>query len=183
MFAAEYYDVTPDILVFGKALGGGYPIAGVGMRDDLQEFEAGEDALTFGHFPVSAAAALAALAVLEDEGVFENCARQGAYITSKLQEMQERYELIGDVRGPGLAIGVELVRDRDTKEPAYEETTRLCELAMSRGVIFGSTKYRGMGNVVKVKPPATITREEADLALNVFEDVLREVSRERTTRS
>jgi 4-aminobutyrate aminotransferase-like enzyme len=183
MFAAAYYDVTPDILVFGKALGGGYPIAGVGMRDDLQEFEAGEDALTFGHFPVSAAAALAALAVLEDEGVFENCARQGAYITSKLQEMQERYELIGDVRGPGLAIGVELVRDRDTKEPAYEETTRFCELAMSRGVIFGSTKYRGMGNVVKVKPPATITREEADLALNVFEDVLREVSRERTTRS
>jgi 4-aminobutyrate aminotransferase-like enzyme len=93
--------------------------------------------------------------------------------------MQQRYELIGDVRGPGLAIGVELVRDRETKEPAYEETTRFCDLAMERGVIFGSTRYRGLGNVVKIKPPATITREEADLALEVFEQVLQEVSNER----
>jgi 4-aminobutyrate aminotransferase/(S)-3-amino-2-methylpropionate transaminase len=179
MFAADYYGVTPDLLVFGKALGGGYPLAGVGMREDLQEFEGGEDALTFGHFPVSAAAALATLDVLEEEGLFENCERQGAYLTTRLKELQQRYELIGDVRGPGLAIGVELVRDRETKEPAYEETTRFCDLAMERGVIFGSTRYRGMGNVVKVKPPATISRDEADLALEVFESVLHDVSKER----
>jgi 4-aminobutyrate aminotransferase / (S)-3-amino-2-methylpropionate transaminase / 5-aminovalerate transaminase len=179
MFAADYYAVTPDLLVFGKALGGGYPLAGVGMREDLQEFDGGEDALTFGHFPVSAAAALATLDVLEEEGLFENCERQGAYLTARLKEMQQRYELIGDVRGPGLAIGVELVRDRETKEPAYEETTRFCDLAMERGVIFGSTRYRGMGNVVKVKPPATISRDEADLALEVFESVLHDVSKER----
>ena len=176
MFAAEYYDVVPDILVFGKALGGGYPIAGLLARDDLEPFAAGEDAWTFGNFPVSAAAALAALAVLDEEGVFENCERQGAYITARLKELQRQYDLIGDVRGPGLAIGVELVRDRATKEPAYDEAQEFCTLAMERGVIFATTRYAGMGNVVKIKPPATISREEADLALEVFEDVLREVS-------
>lgn len=176
MFAADYYDVTPDILVFGKALGGGFPIAGMAARDDLEVFATGEDAWTFGNFPVSAAAALAALQVLEDDGVFENCARQGAYITARLKEMQQRYMLIGDVRGPGLAIGIELVRDRETKEPATDEAQTLCKLALERGVIFATTRYAGLGNVVKIKPPATISREEADLALEVFEDALRELS-------
>lgn len=176
MFAADYYDVTPDILVFGKALGGGFPIAGMAARDDLEVFAAGEDAWTFGNFPVSAAAALAALQVLEDDGVFENCARQGAYITARLKEMQQRYALIGDVRGPGLAIGIELVRDRASKEPATDEAQALCRLALERGVIFATTRYAGLGNVVKIKPPATISREEADLALEVFEGALRELS-------
>ncbi len=182
MFAADYYSVVPDIMVFGKALGGGYPLAGVAVRNDLTEFAAGEDALTFGHFPVSAAAALATLDILEEEGVFENCAKQGAYITAKLLELQEHYPLIGNVRGPGLAIGIELVRDRQTKEPAREEAHAFYELGMERGVIFGTTRYAGLGNVVKIKPPATITREEADLALAAFEDVLKEVSKHSVAR-
>ncbi len=179
MFAADYYGVTPDILVFGKALGGGYPIAGIAARDDLAEFAPGEDAWTFGNFPVSAAAALATLDVLEHEGVFDNCARQGAYITARLKEMQQEYPLIGDVRGPGLAIGIELVRDRTTKEPACEEAQALCAHALERGVMFATTRYAGLGNVVKIKPPATITQDEADLALEVFEEALREVSQRR----
>ncbi len=176
MFAADYYGVVPDILVFGKAIGGGYPLAGVVARDDLEEFGPGEDALTFGHFAPSAAAALATIEVLEDEGVFENCKRQGDYIVNRLRDLQQGYEIIGDVRGPGLAIGVELVRDRQTKEPATKEAQEFYELGMERGVIFGTTRYGGLGNVVKIKPPAIITREEADLALEVFEDVLREIS-------
>lgn len=176
MFAANYYDVTPDILVFGKGLGGGYPIAGIAAREDLAEFGPGEDALTFGHFPVSAAAALATVEVLEEDGVFENCEQQGAHITARLRELQERYPLIGDVRGPGLAIGIELVRNRETKEPATTEAQAVYELGLERGVIFGTTRYAGLGNVVKIKPPATVTREEADLAVDVFEDVLKEVA-------
>jgi 4-aminobutyrate aminotransferase-like enzyme len=176
MFAADYYDIVPDILVFGKGLGGGYPMAGAAARDDLEEFGPGEDALTFGHFTPSAAAALATLDVLETEGVFGNCERQGAYITARLKALQVDYELIGDVRGPGLAIGVELVRDRETKEPATEEAQAFYELGLERGVIFGTTRYGGLGNVVKVKPPAIISREEADLALDVFEDALKQLS-------
>jgi 4-aminobutyrate aminotransferase-like enzyme len=172
MWAAEHYGVTPDILVFGKGVGGGFPLAGVLASSALAGFQPGDEALTFGEFPVSLAAGLAALEVLNRDGLIAACDEMGQYASAALHEMQPRHRLIGDIRGPGLLIGVELVRDHETKEPATAETLELYRRALDLGVIFGTTKYAGLGNVVKVKPPFTITRDQMDHVLDVLDRVL-----------
>jgi hypothetical protein len=98
-------------------------------------------------------ASLATLRVLEEEGLLERAQRVGAYFTEKLLEMKDKYELIGDVRGPGLMLGIELVYDKKTKEPARKEAYQFEKEGIQRGVLFGNSKYAGMGNVVKIKPP------------------------------
>lgn len=172
MWAAEYYGVTPDILVFGKGVGGGFPLAGVLASAALAGFQPGDEALTFGEFPVSLAAGLAALEVLERDGLLQACADMGRYAYDALQAMKPRHPLIGDIRGPGLLLGVELVRDQQTKEPATSETLEVYRRAMDLGVIFGTTRYAGLGNVLKVKPPFTITRSQMDHVLDVLDQVL-----------
>jgi 4-aminobutyrate aminotransferase/4-aminobutyrate aminotransferase/(S)-3-amino-2-methylpropionate transaminase len=173
MFACQLYDVIPDIIIYGKALGGGFPIAGTLSREELARFSAGDHGFTFGHFPVSLAAALENLRVIEDENLLERCKRLGDYIITELDQMKAKYELIGDIRGCGLMIGVELVKDRETKEPARLETQSFVTEALKRGVLFGTSHYAGLGNVVKIKPPVVITDEQVDRALEVFEKVLR----------
>jgi 4-aminobutyrate aminotransferase-like enzyme len=96
----------------------------------------------------------------------------GAYATDALRAMQPRHPLIGDVRGPGLLIGIELVRDQETREPAASETLEVYRRAMDLGVIFGTTRYAGLGNVLKVKPPFTISRAQLDRVLDVLDQVL-----------
>lgn len=172
MWASQYYGVTPDILVFGKGVGGGFPLAGVLADGALDGFRPGDEALTFGEFPVSLAAGLAALEVLQRDNLAQACAQMGGYATSSLRQMQQRHPLIGDIRGPGLLIGIELVRDRQTKEPATAETLEVYRRAMELGVILGTTKYAGMGNVLKVKPPFTITTAQMDRVLEVLDTVL-----------
>ena len=176
MFASELYDTVPDILVFGKAIGGGFPLAGSLQSEHLVGFESGDHSFTFAHFPVSMVAGLATLKAMEEERMLENCRRIGAYFTERLLELKDRYELIGDVRGPGLMIGIELVRDRVTKEPANEESYRFVEEGFKRGVQFGHAKYSGMGNVVKIKPPLVISEAEAERVMEVFEEVLQVLS-------
>lgn len=175
MWAAEYYGVTPDILVFGKGVGGGFPLAGVLASSALGGFQPGDEALTFSEFPVSLAAGLAALEVLRRDNLLQACADMGAYATAALREMQPRHRLIGDVRGPGLLIGIELVRDQQTREPAVSETLDVYRRAMDRGVVFGTTRYAGLGNVLKIKPPFTITRDQMNHVLEVLDQVLTEV--------
>jgi 4-aminobutyrate aminotransferase-like enzyme len=172
MWAAEHYGVTPDILVFGKGVGGGFPLAGVLASARLAGFQPGDEALTFGEFPVSLAAGLAALQVLHRDGLLQACTDMGHYATAVLRQMKPRHRLIGDVRGPGLLIGVELVRDQQTREPAAAETLEVYRRALDLGVIFGTTRYAGLGNVVKVKPPFTITRTQMDRVLDVLDQVL-----------
>jgi 4-aminobutyrate aminotransferase-like enzyme len=181
MWAADYYGVVPDIIVFGKAAGGGYPLAGVIARGDLVGFDPGDDALTFGQFPVSLAAGLKTLEILESDRLVENSAEMGRYATAALRGMQAKHPMIGDVRCPGLLIGVELVRDRKTKEPARAETLEVYRRGLEHGVIFGTTKYAGLGNVVKFKPPLCISREEMDHALSVFDAVLTEIEQGAST--
>lgn len=178
MWAAEYYGVTPDILVFGKGAGGGYPLAGVLARKDLIGFASGDDALTFGEFPPSLAAGLETISIIESDGLLQNCTAMGEYATGKLKEMQTRHPLIGEVRCPGLLIGVELVLDRVTKEPALKQTIEVYNRGLEKGVIFGETRYAGLGNVVKFKPPLIITREEMDVALAAFDEILTELEQE-----
>jgi 4-aminobutyrate aminotransferase-like enzyme len=172
MWAAEHYGVTPDILVFGKGVGGGFPLAGVLASTALAGFQPGDEALTFGEFPVSLAAGLAALEVLRRDGLLQACADMGRYASHALHQMKPRHPLIGDIRGPGLLIGIELVRDQRTREPATAETLEVYRRAMDQGVIFGTTRYAGLGNVLKVKPPFTITRAQMDRVLDVLDQVL-----------
>lgn len=173
-FAAEHDDAVPDIVVLGKALGGGVlPIAACVARADLDL--AGDFA--FGHYtheknPVTAAAALATLEVIEREDLVENAARVGSHALSRLLAMKQRYPLVGDVRGRGLLLGVELVTDRGAKTAANDAAERVLYAALSRGLSFKTT----MGNVLTLTPPLVTTLGQMDQALDILEECLAEVS-------
>jgi 4-aminobutyrate aminotransferase-like enzyme len=169
MFACELYNVYPDILTFGKALGGGFPIAGVMQRADLKPPEPATDSFTFAHFPVSFTASAATLEIIKEEKILEKAKKMGRYFTSRLKKLQDRYEIIGDIRGPGLMLGVELVKNRKTKEMANDITHAIVKEAIGDGVIFGESKFKGIGNVLKIKPPLVISELQADRVLEVFE--------------
>ncbi|MCW2986704.1 MAG: Acetylornithine aminotransferase [Conexibacter sp.] len=172
MFAADHYGVTPDVIAFGKGVGGGFPLAGILADERLTGFGAGDDALTFGQFPVSMAAGLATVTAIVDDDLCTAARDAGAHATRRLLEMQERHPLIGDVRCPGLMVALELVKDRATKEPARWECTEVYRLGLERGVLFGESRYAGLGNLIKVKPPLDISREHLDRALDVLDEVL-----------
>lgn len=173
-FAAEHDGAAPDIVVLGKALGGGVlPIAACIARADLDL--AGDYA--FGHYtheknPVTAAAALATLEVIEREQLVANAARVGAYALERLHDMKARHRLIGDVRGRGLLLGLDLVTDRDAKTPASEAAEQVLYAALARGLSFKTT----MGNVLTLTPPLITTREQMGQALDILDQCLVQVA-------
>lgn len=173
-FAAEHDAAQPDIVVLGKALGGGVlPIAACIARADLDL--AGNFAL--GHYtheknPVTAAAALATLEVIDREQLVDNAAAVGAYALERLQEMKHRYPLIGDVRGRGFLMGIELVSDRATKIPANDAAEQVLYAALSRGLSFKTT----MGNVLTLTPPLITTQSQMGEALDILDECLAQVS-------
>jgi 4-aminobutyrate aminotransferase-like enzyme len=175
LWASDYYDIKPDVLVFGKGVGGGFPLAGVLTKAEYANFLAGDDQLTFGQFPISIAAGLAAVRAIIADGLSERAADHGEYATQRLLEMQTRHPIIGQVRSPGLMVSIELVRDRDTKEPATDESHEVFLRSQERGVIFGESRYGGLGNLIKIKPPLDIPREQLSEALDVLDEVLAEV--------
>jgi 4-aminobutyrate aminotransferase len=170
MFACEHDEVAPDILVLGKALGGGIlPIAAVIARPEL---DVGGD-WAFGHYtheknPVTARAALTTIEIIEDEGLVENAAKTGAAALARLEDMKHRHAAIGDVRGRGLLLGVELVKSRDTKEPDGDLAEAVLYRALDRGLSFKTT----MGNVLTLTPPLTTTGEEMMRALDIIEEAI-----------
>jgi len=176
MFACEHDGVVPDILVLGKALGGGIlPIAAALCRPELDV--AGDYAI--GHYtheknPVLARAALTTIAIIEDEGLVENCARTGAWALEKLEQMKARHALIGDVRGRGHLIGIELVLDRASKQPANDAAEAVMYAALDLGLSFKTA----MGNILALTPPLTTTIEQMDQALTIIERCLDEVAHE-----
>ncbi|GLS23584.1 aspartate aminotransferase family protein [Labrys miyagiensis] len=179
MWASQYYDVVPDITVFGKGIGGGFPLAGILADEGLAWFEEGEEALTFGQFPPSLAAALATIEAIEADGLCEKAAGHGVYATERLKEMQTRRKLIGDVRCPGLFVAIELVRDRITKEPARWESQEVYRRGVEKGVLFGESRYLGLGNLIKIKPPLDISRELLERSLDVLDEVLGDIEESR----
>jgi 4-aminobutyrate aminotransferase-like enzyme len=146
-------------------------------RDDLKPFEPGDHSFTFAHFPVSMVAALATIQAIEEENLLERARTVGAAISKRLNELKDKYDLIGDVRGPGLMIGVELVKDKKSKEPATETAHAFIKEGLARGVIFGESKYLGLGNIVKVKPPLVISDSQTERVLDVFEEIVQELSK------
>jgi 4-aminobutyrate aminotransferase-like enzyme len=169
------HGVIPDIATMGKPMGNGYPISAVVTSADVVEaFQ--QDAHyfnTFGGTPVACAAALAVLEVVEQEGLQSNALETGNYLRAGLQDLAAQYDIIGDIRGSGLFIGVDLVRDRDSREPATTETDRIVNLLKERGVLISSTGRHD--NILKIRPPIVFSKENADLLLGRFADVLNEV--------
>jgi 4-aminobutyrate aminotransferase-like enzyme len=178
MWAADYYDVTPDILVFGKAVGGGFPLAGVLVAEHIKGFAPGDDQLTFGEWPASLAAGLATIQAIEDDDLCGQSHDRGTHATARLREMQRRHPLIGDVRCPGLMVAIELVRDRDTKEPSPVAAREIARRSIQRGVLFGESRYAGLGDIIKIKPPLDIPYEQLDRALEVLDEVIGELEAE-----
>ena len=169
-FAAEHDGAAPDIVVLGKALGGGVlPIAACIARNDLNV----AGAYAFGHYtheknPVTAAAALATLEVIEREGLVDNAARVGAHALDRLHDMKRRHATIGDVRGRGLLLGIELVTDRAAKTPATDLAEQTLYRALTRGLSFKTT----MGNVLTLTPPLITTIAQMDAALDILDECL-----------
>jgi 4-aminobutyrate aminotransferase-like enzyme len=159
-------------MTFGKGISGGFPLAGIMASERLNGFESGEDALTFGQFPVAMAAAVAAIDAIIADDLCGKARNHGAYATQRLHEMAERRKLIGDIRGPGLFVSLELVKDRVSKEPAAKAASEVYRRGLEKGVLFGESRYAGLGNLIKVKPPLDCTHEEMSHALDVLDDVL-----------
>ncbi len=170
----ENFDVVPDIVTMAKGIGGGFPLAAVVTRREVAEPLATRIHFnTFAGNPVSMAAGLAVLETIDEDGLQENARVVGGHLKTGLEKLAERHPLIGVVRGIGLMLGVELVRDHATKEPATTETAEVLEAARDLGVLLG--KGGLYGNVLRIKPPLCITRGDVDFGLAVLDRVLTEV--------
>jgi 4-aminobutyrate aminotransferase-like enzyme len=171
-WACDLFGLRPDVLVAGKALGGGVPVGALAVRADLVDdaIEAEPwNILTFMNQPLAAAAGMAVLDVVEGERLVERAQSLGAHATTRFRELAERFDTIGDVRGPGLFIGLDFVLDRTSKEPATEACEQAWRLAIDRGLL---CQFGGIGgNVLKFKPPLTTPAGDFERMLDLVEDV------------
>jgi 4-aminobutyrate aminotransferase-like enzyme len=170
MWSFQASGIEPDMVVMGKPMGNGFPVAALVARADLLAAVPEEIELfsTFGGNPVACAAALAVLDVIADESLVENAAQAGAYLRQGLGELAERHPVIGDVRGQGLLLGVELVDE--ARAPAGKHARKVTEALRERGILISATGPAG--NVLKIRPPLVFQREHADLLLQVLDQVL-----------
>ena len=171
MWAAEHFDAVPDIFAVAKGIASGLPLGATVARADLMTWPPGAHASTFGGNPVSAAAALVTIALLEEELV-ENAARMGAYLMDRMRDWPARFPIVGEVRGLGLMIGIELVHDQKTKEKAPDLRDHVVACAFGRGLL-----VLGAGdNTIRLSPPLVITRDQCDFAIQTLEQCLREAT-------
>jgi len=171
----ERAEVVPDIVVMAKGIGNGTPMAAVTTRREIADkFTERLHFNTYGGNPMSMAVGLAVMDVIEEDGLQENARIVGERLKRGLEGLMKKHEAIGDVRGAGLMIGLELVEDRETKIPASKMTASVLEEARERGVLFG--KGGLYGNVLRIKPPLCITAEDADFTISVLDESLTAVS-------
>jgi 4-aminobutyrate aminotransferase len=167
----DHFGVVPDIMALAKGIASGMPLGAMVARSDIMVWEAGSHASTFGGNPVSCSAALATIELLEAE-LMANAKIRGEYLMTGLRELQQSVECMGDVRGKGLMVGVELVKDRDTKERASDWRNEVIQKAFQKGLLL-----LGCGeNTIRFSPALTVTVEEIDACLSIFEKSLREVT-------
>lgn len=159
-FGIEQYGVTPDILTSAKSLGNGMPVGLTVARPEVADALKGATISTFGGNPVTATAAKAVIDFIDDHKLMINAAETGAYLRGKLDEMKARYPLIGDVRGMGLLLGMELVEDRESKKPATDATNAMMEAARENRLMIG--KGGTYGNVIRITPPLNIAKSDVD---------------------
>jgi len=171
LWGFQVHGLEPDFVTLGKPMGNGHPVAAVITRSSIAERFAAETEFfsTYGGNPVAAEAALAVLDVIEREGLIANAGAMGARLTDGVRALAERHDAIGDVRSAGLLLGVELVRDRETREPAADVADAVLNGMRERGVLIGTTGPDG--NVLKIRPPLVLTPQEADLIVETLDAV------------
>lgn len=175
MFAIEHYGIEPDIMCMAKGIADGFPLgAFIAPANVAGAFTPGDHLSTFGGSPVSCAAAMANIDVMKEEKLPENAAARGEELMSRLGKFREKCPLVGDVRGRGLMIGVELVRDRVSKDPAAEEAKKVRDLCRENGVLLG--RGGSFANVIRLQPPLTLTAAQAGQAADVLEKALSDVA-------
>lgn len=171
LFAMEWENLTPDLVCLGKGLGSGAPASALGGRSDVfSALGPGDISSTLGGNPLASAAVVAVLDIMAEENLVENSRRLGAIMKSRLVELMEANSYVGDVRGSGLVMGVELVRDKQTKEPAPELVRQLIDLCAQQGLLIGSVGV--FGNVIRVAPPLVLTEAQAHESLDLFAEAL-----------
>jgi 4-aminobutyrate aminotransferase-like enzyme len=172
MWGFDRHGLVPDMVVMGKPMGNGFPMGGVAIKPDLLEAFGAKSGYfnTFGGNPVAAAAGIAVLDVLKDEGLQQNSFETGAYLRSELRIAGSDGGCVGDVRGAGLYIGVDIVKDRQSREPDRETAEKIVNEMRDRNILIGIAGRHG--NVLKVRPPLCFTREHADIFLDGFKGAL-----------
>lgn len=177
-FGIQNFDITPDVIACGKGLASGFPIAAMITTPEISSvWKPLQHTSTFMGNPVGCAASMASLAEIEERGLVQRSVELGMRFEQRLLEMKERHPLIGDVRGIGSMMGIEIVRDRATKEPGSEEGARIVTRAMEKGVMI--TNYGGTyHNVIKMSPPLVITDEQIEVALDLLDESIGEVEAE-----
>jgi 4-aminobutyrate aminotransferase len=173
-FAIEHWSVEPDIVCSAKALASGLPIGATTASSKIMDWSAGSHASTFGGNPLACAAALAVIDVIKEERLLENSNKQGVYALKRLGELEKDNPIVGDVRGKGLMIGVELVEDKESKKPAPEKAHEVMIRSWKRGVAVVTCGL----STLRLSPPLIIKRETLDAALDIIEDTIRDVSKE-----
>jgi 4-aminobutyrate aminotransferase len=167
LFACEHFDLQPDIVVLAKGIASGMPLAAIVAGDKLLQWSSGGHGSTYGGNAVSCAAALATLDLLE-EGLVENAARVGAHLLGRLQELKSKHAVVGDARGLGLMLAIDLVKDRESRAPAKEQVDPVLKAAFERGLLL-----LGCGeSAIRLAPPLVVTKEEADTAVRILDEAL-----------
>jgi 4-aminobutyrate aminotransferase-like enzyme len=171
-FGIEHWGVEPDIMTCAKGIANGAPMGATVATPEVADSFQGLTISTFGGNPVSCAAAQATIEVMEEEKLLQNSQVVGDYLRARLEDLQDKYPLIGDVRGMGLILGVELVREH--KEPASKEILQVFEETKRRGLLIG--KGGLYGNVIRIAPPLNISKADVDEAIRIFDQAFAAVS-------
>ena len=177
MWACDYFDVKPDILVVGKAMGGGMPISAAIFREDMDfPLETDQEIIsTFSGSPILCAAGCTVIDIILEENLPAKAERMGTFMMEKLNVMKEKHPLIGEVRGAGLFIGVELVKDGKTKEKAPNEALQITKRCREKGLVLSLSCRSGIGNVLLMKPSMNINKDLVSQGLGILDEVIGEV--------
>jgi len=170
--AIENFNVKPDIVSLSKAIGGGIPLGATVANENIMDWLPGSHANTMGGNLLACAAGIATLKFMHEKRLGENATKIGNYMIKRLEEMKEQYEIIGDVRGVGLMIGVEIVRDKKSKEYGMKERSDILCKASEKGLLM----LPAGTSSIRICPPLILTKEQADLGLDIFEDAVKEIS-------
>jgi len=171
-FAIEHWNVIPEIITSAKALASGLPLGATVAKKEIMDWEKESHANSLGGNPIACAAALQVIETIREDRLLENANRQGTHLLKRLKELQQKFPIIGDVRGKGLMIGVEFVKDQETKEPAIDEAKSVMAKCFRRGLAI----IMAGKSTIRFTPPLTITRDLIDAGLDVFEGTVKEVS-------
>lgn len=173
-FAIEHYGIEPDIFCIAKGIASGLSLSATVAKEEVMDWEPGAHCTTFGGNPVACAAAIAVIDTIKEENLMGNAANQGSYIMRRFKEMQEESKIIGDIRGKGLMLGIEIVKDRDSKEPGAKEANEIKNRSWMKGLLLITCGE----STIRIAPPLVITRELIDEGINIIQNSIKEVEKE-----